>query len=101
MIQLVITKTVKSFSPKDDWRVIDGDGFKHFLDLESAKAWLKETYGKASRRPMYVDGKDGEARKVGIIFGYRDGDWSHSPVQKWLAQDWVEFREVHTIDPGK
>jgi hypothetical protein len=99
MIQIHVTSTGKGYSPKDVWRCFD-EFTKNFPTLADAKAWLKETYGKAKRVPMYCDTKTG-TKKIGYVIGFRNADWSHSPVEKWLQQDWVEFRHVRTINPNK
>ena len=62
--------------------------------MKEAKDWLKDNYGKAKRVPMYVDTKDGKTKKVGYVIGFRNADYSHSPVYKWIQQDWVSFNEV-------
>lgn len=95
MIQLNVTMTGKGYSPKDGFRCFDKRVF-HFKDMGAAREYLKETYGKAKRSPMYLDTKEG-TKKVGYIFGFRNADLSHYPVEKWIQNDWVEFREVKTI----
>lgn len=100
MIQLCITMTGKSFSPKDKFSTF-GEDTKTFSTLQEAKRWLKEQYKKSKRVPMYVDMKDGEPKRIGYVIGFRNADYSHSPVQKWIQRDWVEFREVVTINPNR
>jgi hypothetical protein len=97
MIQLHITKTGKGYSPKDKWQMFD-EQTKYFSDITEAKNWLKEEYGKAKRTPMYQDTKDGKPKKTGYVIGFRNSDISHLPVNKWIEQDWVEFREVKTLE---
>ena len=70
---------------------------KTFSDLNETKKWIKEQYGKSKRVPMYIDTKEGESKKVGYIFGFRNSDCSHYPVEKWIQQDWVHFREVKDL----
>lgn len=98
MIQLKIVRTGKGYSPKDQWTRFD-DELKSFATMQDAKEWIKENYGKAKRVPMFVDTKDGQSKKVGYVIGFRNSDISHYPVNKWLQQDWIEFREVITITP--
>jgi hypothetical protein len=100
MIQLCITMTGKSFSPKDKFSRF-GEETKNFSTIKEAKGWLKEQYGNSKRVPMYVDLKTGGTKRTGYVIGFRNADYSHSPVQKWIQQDWVEFREVTTINPNK
>ena len=96
MIELYITMTGKSFSPKDKFTIF-GDDKKRFEDMAKAKAWIKEFYGNKKRSPIYVDTKDGQTKKVGYVIGFRNADWSHAPVQHWIQQDWIEFRECKTL----
>ena len=96
MIQLHITMTGKSFSPKSTFSCF-GEDTKSFTDMKTAKQWLKEHYGKAKRVPMYCDRKDGKTEKVGYVIGFRNADYSHSPVDKWIQQDWISFREVKSV----
>ncbi len=98
MIQLMIVKTGKGYSKKDKWQRFDEET-KYFGSMQEAKDWIKETYRKAKRTPMYVDLKDGGSKKVGYVIGFRNADWSHAPVEHWIQQDWIEFREVKTITP--
>jgi 3-keto-L-gulonate-6-phosphate decarboxylase len=96
MIQLYIEKTSKGYSPKDRWQIFDNET-KSFNNIKEAKDYLKGTYGDAKKSPMFVDDKQGVSHKVGYIFGFRNEDCSHRG-QKWLQQDWVEFRKVKTIN---
>ena len=96
MIELHITMTGKSFSPKDEFRRM-GEEVKRFPDMASAKLWLKEFYGNSKRYPMFHDTKEG-TKKTGYVIGYRNADWSHAPVQHWIQQDWCEFRECKTLE---
>jgi hypothetical protein len=96
MIELQITMTGKGYGKKDEWRSFNQQK-KRFATLEEAHIWIKETYGKAKRVPMYVDTKTGVARKVGYVIGFRNADLSHYPVEKWIQQDWIEFMEVKNL----
>lgn len=98
MIQLFIVNTGKGYSPKDDWRRFDSQT-KNFANLKDAKEFLKETYGRCKRVPMFVDTKDGKPKKVGWVFGFRNSGWGSGSQDKWIQQDWVEFREVKSISP--
>ncbi len=98
MIQLNITMTGKGYSPKDKWSNF-GQDTKNFTSIQDAKDWLKEQYGKAKRVSMFIDLKDGKSKRIGYVIGFRNSDMSHYPVDKWLQQDWIEFREVKTIAP--
>lgn len=96
MIQVCITYTGKGYSPKDQWRTINHD-IESFATIEEAKTFLKKRYGKCKRVPMYRDTKDG-TKQTGWVYCYRNADWSHTPVEKWLSQDWCELRECKTLN---
>ncbi len=96
-IQLKISKLSKGYSPSDWWSRFD-DELKSFPDLQTAREWIAETYGNRKRRKMYVDAPD-QPKHVGYVIGFRNADWSHSPVAHWLEQHWIEFREVEAISP--
>lgn len=67
------------------------DETKTFATLAELKSWLKEQYNSCKRQNMYRDGSDkGEHYKVGYVYAFNNADWSHSPVEKWHQQDWVE-----------
>lgn len=95
MIQVYITSMGKSYNPKDSYCMFD-EQLKNFHDMDEAKAWLSDTYGKSKRSKMFVDQAD-KSVHCGYIIGFRNADISHVPVQKWLQQDWIEFREVKTL----
>jgi hypothetical protein len=100
MIQLSITRTGKSYNPRDSYRVFDHE-LKTFPDMSTARTFLLEEYQKARKMPMYQDDQDGKSVQIGYVFGFRADDISHIPVEKWLQQDWVEFREVKTLNIGR
>lgn len=96
MIQLLITKTGNGYNPKDGYTLFDCQ-IENFKTIPDADAWIKETYGKVKRSKMFVD-VDEKSKHCGYVIGFRNADLSHYPVEKWLQQDWVEFREVKTVD---
>jgi len=98
MIQLNITRTGKGYSSKEKWSIFD-QSTEHFYSIREAKDWIKDQYGKAKRKPMFVDLKDGGSRRIGYVIGFRNSDLSHYPVNHWIQQDWIEFNEVKTITP--
>lgn len=100
MIQVIITITRKSYNPKDEYRTFDKETLT-FADKDEANKALAERYGKSWKRrnKMYVDDKDGKALHCGYIVGFKADDISHTPVQKWLQQDWIEFRETNLTSP--
>lgn len=95
MIQLMIVKTGKGYGKSEKWQSFDEET-KYFANITEAKNWIKETYGMAKRSPIYRDSKEG-TKKVGYVIGFRNADWSHLPINHWIEQDWIEFREVKTI----
>ena len=97
MIELHITMTGKSYSPRASWHIFSEDR-KAFSTMAEAQAWIKAQYGTSNRKAMYVDGMDGHAKRIGYVIGFRNADWSHAPVESWLQQDWVEFRESAVLD---
>lgn len=97
MIQINIVMTGKGYSPKDKFRGM-GERTEYFGDMKEAREFIKETYGKCKRVPMYVDTKEGKTKKIGYVFGFHNEDVSHSPVEKWIQQDWVSFNEVKEIE---
>mgnify|MGYP001594176195 CR=1 FL=1 len=96
MIQLFITKTGRGYNPKDVFSVFDHQ-IENFKTIMDAYGLIKETYGKAKRSKMFVDA-DGGCKHIGYVIGFRNADLSRSTVNKWIQQDWVEFREVKTIN---
>lgn len=100
MIQLQITMTGRGYAKDDKYRCFDDDT-KYFDDMESAKEWLKKQYGKSKRGKIYRDRKDGTTYQTGYLYCFNNADWSHSPVHKWRQQDWVEFRNLETMNLGE
>ena len=100
MIQLQITMTGRGYGKNDEYRCFDEDT-KTFSDMKSAKGWLKEQYGKSKRGKIYQDHKNGISYQVGYIYSFNNADWSHSPVNKWRQQDWVEFQNLETMNLGE
>jgi hypothetical protein len=97
MIQVHITSTGKSFSPRDKWRAFSSETF-YFANIAEVKRWLNERYGNSTRHAQYTERKDGTSYRSGWVIGFRNADWSHSPVQKWLQQDWITVREVRPVE---
>lgn len=96
MIELVITPTSKSYHPASNWQRWQDERYR-FPDMKAAKQFLRERYGKASRRAMYMDQRTGPPVKCGYVIGFRNGDGSG----RWLQQDWVEFRECKIVNMGE
>jgi len=96
MIRVEIEKTGKGYGKNEGYHMFDRET-KTFKDMLEVKKFLKETYGKCKRVPSYVDTKDGEVKKVGYVYCFKNADLSHYPVEKWLQQDWVSFFELKQI----
>lgn len=92
MIRLSITKTGKSYSPKERRYTRYDDTYEHFGDLNEALVWLRSMYGSCKRVKMYRDTKDG-AQHIGYVYCFRGDDG----YQKYLGQDWVEFQEIKPV----
>lgn len=90
MIELHITETGKGYHPSSEWTMIN-EYHKAFPSKEIAEAWIDETYGRSKRTKMFRDTPEGTTQ-VGYVIGFRNADYSHAPVDKWLQQDWIEFR---------
>lgn len=97
-LQVTIEQTGKSFHPSSDWQMLsDRPERFRFESMTEVREYLKERYGNSKRQPMYRDTKDGTIR-CGWVIGFRNADWSHSPVQHWLQQDWVMVEEVTAVE---
>lgn len=96
MIQLNITMTGKGYAKGSRWQQMHHERLD-FSDMAEARKYLRDRYGKCKRVPMYADKKSGETIKIGYVYGFRNSDVSHYPVDKWIQQDWVEFLEVKSI----
>jgi len=96
LIQLVITKTGKSFNPAADWYRLDQEK-KAFESREEAEQYLKGAYGRCTKTGIYIDTNEGKSVKVGYLFGYRNTDWAQTPRENWIQRDWVEFQEVKSM----
>lgn len=97
-IELRIIQTGKSYSPRDKWRHMAEPETRRFGTLAEARAYLAKRYGKAKRAPMYRDVEGAPPIRIGYVIGFRASDWSHYPVEKWLQQDWIEFRESSPLN---
>ena len=97
MYQLQIDKTGKGYGKNDKFSRFDHETIR-FSDINQVKEYIKETYGKSKRQPMYKDGKDGKAVKCGIIIGFHNSDYSHSPVNKWIQQDWITLEKIEQVN---
>lgn len=98
-IRLEITRTAKGYRPTARWHRYDFES-RNFDTFAEAQTFLKERYGKAKRSPIYVDTKDGGAKQVGYVYGFRDSDGAG---YKYIAQDWIAFVDqgYYDFEKGK
>ncbi len=99
MIQLHITMTGKGYHPSSKWAMF-ADDTRTFPSIDAAKAWLKGKYGSCKRVPMYRDTEEGVI-KTGYIYSFRAENLDYRGNDKWLQQDWVEFREIIPVVLGR
>jgi outer membrane receptor for ferrienterochelin and colicin len=99
MFEAHIIMTEKSYSPKAQFSCFGEDKI-HAMSLTELKQELAKRYGASWKHkvPMYRDKQDGSTVRCGWVVGFRASDWSHSPVQKWLQQDWVSIRECKEVE---
>lgn len=69
-----------------------------FDDLETAKKYLGECYGKCKRRKLYTEDAEGKCAHNGFIFGFWNADLPYYPADFWLQRDWVSIDEIHPLD---
>jgi hypothetical protein len=96
MIQLIINMTSRSLRSKEKFTRMNRITAR-FPSLKEARNYLKETYGKAKRSPMFIDSKKKTIR-CGYIIRFKNADWSHAPVEHWMQEDWVKFEEIETVN---
>lgn len=69
---------------------------KIFGSSEEIRNWLKEHYDNCridvKRTQMYY----GDSKPCGYVYEYENADWSHSPVEEWLQQDWISIEKCHS-----
>lgn len=75
----------------------DGEKFSQFNDetkvFETAREvteWLKENYSSAKRNIMYY----AEGKPCGYVYKFENADYSHSPVERWQQEDWVNISKI-------
>jgi len=101
MIELVISKTYKGYSPKDHWTRYD-DVRKSFSDMAAAKKWIGEEYGKRKRSSMYIDLPEGKTMRSGWVISGRSSQYENDgTVSHFFTQDWIGVKESHYVDPNR
>jgi hypothetical protein len=75
----------------------DGEQFSRFDDetkiFETAyevTEWLKKQYGSAKRNIMWQT----DLNACGYVYKFENSDWSHSPVESWQQEDWVNISKI-------
>lgn len=92
-IQLTVYPTYKGYGRNDRWRRDQAERPLIFDDLEAAKKYLGECYGKCKRRKLYTEYAQGKSVHNGFIFWFRNADLSHYPVDSWLRGTWPASRK--------
>ncbi len=99
--KVTITETGKPMGrPKKEAGYQDGnyhifnEETEHFRTLKEARAFIAERYGKCKRDKTYNDKPNGEAIHTGFVYCFKNEDISHSPVDKWYQQDWVNIYKM-------
>lgn len=91
--EVIITMTGKPMGRTDANYSIFDEEIKRFKTKEEVKAFLQERYNKVKKVPMYQDTANGETIKTGVIYCYKNKDWSHDS-KPWYQQDWVTVNET-------
>jgi len=98
-LKIVINETACN-SPKvsDDTHVFNQIVEKK-KTIEEVEEFLKDRYGKViskkhrEKRGVFVDDKNGQAKRVGFLFSFWNKDWSHNS-KSWFQTDWIEIMKV-------
>lgn len=95
-VQIVIKKTYKQMGGRDREWIRSDEEVKSFGNMGEAMSFLKETYGKSARQPMFVDKADGKPEKVGYIYKFKNSEYDRDTGKNnhFFENHWVEFRKV-------
>jgi hypothetical protein len=66
------------------------DETKIFETAYEVTEWLKKQYGSAKRSIMY----HADSIPCGYVYKFENADWSHSPVEHWQQEDWVNISRI-------
>ena len=89
--KLNIVRTGKEINNKKDNKYVMFDSEDlDFKTLEYVKNELEERYGNCKRVYSYIDDKEGNAKKSGYIYCFKNKDISHDS-KWWYEQDWVNI----------
>ncbi len=88
MYEVQITSTGRPYGPKGEYRIFN-EGSRRFRTKELVKQFLDTEYGSCKKTKMFSDNDDGSVKEIGYVYCFHNTDCSHSPVEKWLQQEWV------------
>lgn len=93
--EVQITKTSKRAGNAAAYQIYD-DIVKRFTTREEAKKYLADQYYYCKTiKPMYQDGENGTAIKVGKIYCYKVAERNyHGENKTYICQDWVTVKET-------
>jgi hypothetical protein len=92
--EVQITKTGKPMgNSQHPYRIFDEERQK-FGSIQAVKDWLKEHYGNCKRVKMFRDLPQGQTRQIGWVYCFKNADWSHTPIEQWWQQDWIEIQRI-------
>ena len=88
-LNIVRTSKVMGNKKENYYTQFDSENLD-FKTLEDVKSELEERYGNCKRIYSYIDDKEGNAKKSGYIYCFKNKDWSHNS-EWWYQQDWVNI----------
>jgi len=93
-IKLTITSIGRN-SLKDNAVIFDETNNKYFNNMDDAKKYLTEHYGKmpGTRNKIYID----DDIVIGFLHSFWNRDISHNS-KPWFQTDWITFSEVKPIE---
>ena len=90
-ILLTIDKSYRYPSPSSHWTCFDR-GKMVCGTLKQAKDFIKEEYSHVKKKhPCYIDTKDGETKRIGTIYCFKEKDDYGKTLYR---QDWVSYKGV-------
>lgn len=95
MFEIQVTETGRPYGPNGEYRIFN-TGSTRLHTKEAVSDYLKERYGSCKRIKMFSDADNGKPAHTGYVYCFHNSDCSHSPVEKWLQQDWVT---IVSFDP--
>ena len=97
MIEIRIDKTYKRVGSNEGYTLSETVK-KVYATKQEAKSYLKETYGSCKKIPSFIDDKNGNPIKRGVIYCYKTSEFGNEnhKIEYWTNQDWVI---AHESDP--